>query len=166
MIGLMTTTNTWAAVGLAVTALLFAACVAIVWAEFGGRRSPAAAEPGAEPTADDQPPWEQPGSVRRDCEPHRGTMLLWLGRLSLWLIAMMCVVGAVGGLGAIGLAVAVLVMASRDGAKMRAGTMDPEGDGPTRKGARYAVAALILSALVLMVGGCLLYVNMTADGPF
>ena len=27
-------------------------------------------------TANDDRPWERPGAVRRDCEPHRGRLLL------------------------------------------------------------------------------------------
>ena len=30
---------------------------------------------------DDDRPWERPGAVRRDCEPHRGEMLLLLWRV-------------------------------------------------------------------------------------
>jgi hypothetical protein len=32
---------------------------------------------------DDRQPWEQPGAVRRDCEPHRGPLVLTLGILSI-----------------------------------------------------------------------------------
>jgi hypothetical protein len=45
-------------------------------------------------------------------------------------------------------------MASRDRTKMRAGTMDPAGEWLTRKGARYARAALVTVGLVaLAIGG-------------
>jgi hypothetical protein len=32
--------------------------------------------------ADELQPWEEPGGVRRDCEPHRRHLLLWLGYAS------------------------------------------------------------------------------------
>jgi hypothetical protein len=35
--------------------------------------------------AGDVRPWEQPGAVRRDCEPHRGPALLLLARVGLGL---------------------------------------------------------------------------------
>ena len=89
-----------------------------------------------------------------DCEPDRGTTLLWLGRLSLWLIAGAALVGAIALLPVLPLAIAVLVMSSRDRAKMRAGTMDPAGERLTAKGARYAKATLVMFVLlVLAVGG-------------
>ncbi len=144
---------------------LIAVGLAILWAEVGGGRLPDREEEGTDEdsAADDRPPWEQPGAVRRDCEPHRGSQLLWLGRLSLWLVVLSLLLGAVVVLVAIPLAVAVLVMASRDRAKMRAGTMDPAGEAQTRKGGRYGTAALALCALVVLAVACLVYVAVTTD---
>jgi hypothetical protein len=149
--------------GLVVLGMLVAVGIGTLWAEFGGKqlslRDDAARPPDwdedTEGSAeDDELPWEQPGAVRRDCEPDRGPMLLWLGRLSLWLIATTCLLGAVALLPVFPLAIAVLVMASRDRAKMRAGTMDPAGEALTRKGARYARAALVTVVLILLaIGG-------------
>jgi hypothetical protein len=116
------------------------------------RRQPDEAEGPAE---DDVPPWEQPGAVRRDCEPDRGPQLVLLGRLSLWLIAVGLIVGAVVLLATVPIAIVVLTMASRDRAKMRAGTMDPAGEPLARKGVRYATAALVVSVLALLGVGCL-----------
>jgi hypothetical protein len=39
-------------------------------------------QPTDRDTADPRP-WEQPGAVRRDCEPHRGRLLAALGRAAL-----------------------------------------------------------------------------------
>jgi hypothetical protein len=158
--------------------LLVAVGGATLWAEAGGKRrpqrqdaeSPAESGPGddragaarpqpsdedAEGEAEeDERPWERPGAVRRDCEPDRGTTLLWLGRLSLWLLVLGVLLGAAVLVPVFPLAIAVLVMASRDRAKMRAGTMDPAGERLTRKGARYAQAALatVVLAVLTFVG--------------
>jgi hypothetical protein len=166
--------------------LLVAVGVATLWAEYGGRRLPpwedterleksdfwgggdGAAqrqifdEDTEDPAEDDERPWEQPGAFRLDCEPDRGTTLLWrLGRLSLWLIAGAALVGAIALLPVLPLAVAVLVMASRDRAKMRAGTMDPAGEWLTAKGARYAKAALVMFVLlVLAIGGLAAFMSV------
>jgi hypothetical protein len=42
-------------------------------------------DPGATlgPDPDDPRPWEQPGAVRRDVEPHRGRPLLVFGSVAL-----------------------------------------------------------------------------------
>jgi hypothetical protein len=157
--------------------LLVAVGVASLWAECGGKRPPTredsedpeesdpsnggggaarrqdSHEDAEAPAGDDERPWEQPGAFRLDCEPDRGTTLLWLGRLSLWLIAGAALVGAAALLPVLPLAIAVLVMASRDRAKMRAGTMDPAGEWPTRKGARYAKAALVVLVLFILAFG-------------
>jgi hypothetical protein len=153
--------------------LLGAVGVATLWAEYGGRRPPPPredddrpeeGEPGDEDAEEDERPWERPGAVRLDCEPHRGPTLVWLGRLSLWIIASAILVGAVALLPVLPLAIAVLVMASRDRAKMRAGTMDPAGEGPARKAARYATAALaMLVLLALAVGGLIAYAILFTD---
>ncbi len=149
--------------------VLIAVGLGTAWAEYGGRprklpedgEARLESEPpddGAEAAAEgeDDRPWEQPGAVRLDCEPDRGNTLLWLGRLSLWSIAGAALVGAVALLPVLPLAISVLVMAGRDRAKMDAGTMDPRGEGPTRRGARYARAALVVFALLVVALGALI----------
>jgi hypothetical protein len=162
--GAFATTYSWVPFCAGGIGLVVAFVFAIVWAEVGGRRPPGRDDEGA--TADDRPPWEQPGAVRRDCEPHRGTMLLGLGRLSLWLVALSLLLGLMSVVLAVPLAVVVLVMASRDRAKMRAGTMDPAGESLARKGSRYGTAALVLCALVLLGVGCFVYAVVTASDDF
>lgn len=84
---------------------------------------PAATQP--QPIEDDRP-WEQPYravGVRRDCEPHRGVLILVLGILSL----------VIGGIG-IPMGIAAWVMGHGDLKKMRAKQMDPEGMGLTQAG--------------------------------
>src|SRR5437867_900616 len=53
-----------------------------------------AAPPPAPPEEDDDRPWEQPRALRRDWEPHRGTLVMTLGIVGL-------VMGACGGLAVI-----------------------------------------------------------------
>jgi hypothetical protein len=168
--------------------LLAAVGVATLWAEAGGKRQPphGDAEGAAESdpwddqggagrpqqpddeaegaAEDDERPWERPGAVRRDCEPDRGTTLLWLGRLSLWLIVLGVLLGVAVLLPVLALAIAVLVMAARDRAKMRAGTMDPAGEALTRKGARYAKAALgtVVLTVLAIVGLAAAVIGFTA----
>ena len=48
-----------------------------------GGRSVSEAERHDAGVAEDPRPWERPGGVRRDCEPHRGRLLHVLGVLSL-----------------------------------------------------------------------------------
>src|SRR5690348_3851263 len=79
-----------------------------------------------EPEPDSPRPWEQPGAVRRDCEPHRGPLLSRLAVVSVLLgLASLCFVPV--GLVAVPLAVGVWCTASGDLARMDAGLMDPEG---------------------------------------
>jgi hypothetical protein len=133
--------------------LLVAVSIATLWAEVGGKRprhEDTERDPWDDPAEEDAQPWEQPGAVRRDCEPHRGTTVLWLGRFSLWIIAWVVLLGAVALLAVLPLAFTVLAMAARDRAKMRAGTMDPAGERLTAKGVRYARAALVTLVLALL----------------
>jgi hypothetical protein len=71
-------------------------------------------------------PWEQPGAVRRDCEPHRGPFLAGLATASslLGFVSVCC-----PPLGALSAAVGLIVLflARRDEALLRSGQMDPDG---------------------------------------
>jgi hypothetical protein len=156
----------WYPICLGFVVLVAAAAVAVLWAEAGGKRPADSDDSEDVPPEGDRPPWEQPGAVRRDCEPDRGTTLLWLGRVSVGLVVGAFLLGVVALAAAAPIAVAVLVMASRDRAKMRAGTMDPRGEWLTRKGARYATGTLVLAALVLLGVGCFVYEVIIKDDGF
>jgi hypothetical protein len=110
--------------------------------------------------ADDPRPWEQPGAVRRDREPHRG---LWLrlaggacclgaplsfgvagGGLSSFIGLPGLLAGAFGG--------AVWAAARLDLDKMRAGAMDPDGRLQTERAARLGGTALFVSLAGLALG--------------
>jgi hypothetical protein len=92
------------------------------------------------------PPWQLPGVVRRDCEPHRGELLGRLSLVTTWLAAAGALL-VVPGLIALAMAVAIRVMARHDLALMRLGGMDPAGEDDTRQAGGEAMFA----ALVLLV---------------
>ena len=101
---------------------------------------------GQEERGEGEPrPWEQPGQVRRDCEPHRGDLLLVLGTFALvcgllfWLLWPAVVGFALGFL--------VLVLGGQDLERMRAGQMDPGGQGQTEAAMTRAGVGLAASLL-------------------
>ena len=126
----------------------------------------------SEPEADADPrPWEQPGAVRRDAEPHRGPALRLLsaagaaaGALAALLAALACAAGARAPAGlfafAAAAALAALVLggevcraARRDLARMAKGLTDRGGQGPTEVAEALAALGLLLGlvALALLV---------------
>jgi hypothetical protein len=104
----------------------------------------------AEDGDDDVRPWERPGAVRRDCEPHRGALLELMAWASLggssvqFVLALLTVIlGVPPFVGsvllvlsaailavALVLAIATRILARRDIKRMRAGAMDPAGEAP------------------------------------
>jgi hypothetical protein len=94
-------------------------------------------------------PWERPGAVRRDCEPHRAELLR-----ALSVTALVCAgfAGCLAVPAVVGLALGVTVwlLGRRDRALMSAGLMDPAGGRPTHDAQDMAVvaAALCLVAAV------------------
>jgi hypothetical protein len=117
-------------------------------------------------------PWEQPGAVRRDREPHRSGLLLVLavqagvfGVLSVyWLFvdygrAQAPGPGALLGilftfvlaLFGMSLGLWVWVTAKRDLTRMRAGLMDPEGLRWAESARKWAVVGWGLSMVTLLV---------------
>lgn len=101
-----------------------------------------------EDDTDDQP-WNRPERYRgrRDCEPHRGTLILVLGILSL-------VLGPLG----LPLGIAAMLMGRRDLKKIRSYVMDREGEGTTQAGWICGIVGTILGSLACM--GCTLYFAM------
>jgi hypothetical protein len=122
---------------------------------------------------DDARPWEQHGSVRRDCEPHRSGLLqllawasLGVGSVQFALALLTVILGAPPFVGfasrvlsgatlalALVLAVSARILARRDIKKMRAGVMDPAGEGPAwlaRFVSLLGVAIGLLAAVMLL----------------
>ncbi|MHB1423876.1 MAG: hypothetical protein ACYC3I_11905 [Gemmataceae bacterium] len=84
---------------------------------------------------------------RRDLEPHRGSLILSLGNLSMIVGGLsLCTFGA-GAVLSVPLGILAWVMANRDLERMRDGRMDPRGKTPTRSGRTAAVAGVILGLI-------------------
>jgi predicted Zn finger-like uncharacterized protein len=81
--------------------------------------------------------WDAP---RRDSEPHRGAMILVVGILSLVFVSMCGPVGVILGLVA-------WIMGRTDLRKIRAGLMDPEGEGPTQAGHICGIIGTVVNLL-------------------
>jgi hypothetical protein len=103
----------------------------------------------------DDRPWEQPGAVRRDVEPHRGDLLVLLGTASLvcgFLTPALVVPGVVG----LPLSVVVLVLAYRDLGRMGRGMLDPAGRAEAEKAIQHALVGLFFNVIGLLGAGALL----------
>ncbi len=101
---------------------------------------------------EDDRPWERRRAVRRDCEPHRGGVVLALGIVSI-VLAGLPIVG-------IALGIAAWVMGQRDLRKIRARTMDPEGSGTTQAGWICGIIGTIMSSLATLA--CVAYIALIA----
>lgn len=105
--------------------------------------------------ADDDRPWERPyrANIRRDSEPHRGTMVLVFGILSIVLGTTVFL-----SLVALPMGIAAWVMGGRDLRKMRMNQMDPQGEGMTQAGWICGIIGTIISCIFGMC--CLGYIAM------
>jgi hypothetical protein len=105
-----------------------------------------------QPDASDPRPWQQPGAVRRDCEPHRGRLLRVLGIASLVIpfagLFLSPLIGLVAG---VSLGLTVWVLAGSDLAKMAAGLMDPDGQRATLSARRLGLAGVLVSLAVFLL---------------
>lgn len=105
-----------------------------------------------QPEEDDDRPWEQQGSLRRDALPHRGELLRHLGNIAVGCCLLSgCLV--VPSLISFALGIAVWVMAGQDLAKMRTGMMDPQGESETVNARNAAAACVILSIPIAIFYG-------------
>jgi hypothetical protein len=111
---------------------------------------------GEELTEDDRGarPWDREyrpyRHVRRDSEPHRGTLILTLGIISIVLSSLsVCSYGIAGLIGLI-MGICVWVMGQRDLKKMRSNQMDPQGLGTTQAGWICGIIGTILGALAAL----------------
>jgi hypothetical protein len=101
---------------------------------------------------EDDRPWEAPGAVRRDCEPHRGAALYALGLVALvlgFLSGCLLVTAPV----ALALGVVVRVLARRDMRSIQAGLTDPAGEPALRRASVLSAGAVLASAPALVVMG-------------
>jgi hypothetical protein len=106
---------------------------------------------------DDERPWEDPGTaVRRDCEPHRGGLILTMGIASvvgpsLGVLLFCCpYVAPFFAVAGLGLGITAWVMGRRDLKKIDSKVMDPGGRSQTQAGWICGIIGTILSGLALL----------------
>jgi hypothetical protein len=97
---------------------------------------------------DEDRPWEKPGAVRKDCEPHRGPFLLLCSYFCLAAGAL-TVPSFVTGVIALPAGLLVWAVSRYDLRRMEAGRLDPAGSAPTRSAGDRALAAVFVSVLGL-----------------
>src|SRR5207247_1952487 len=96
----------------------------------------------------DDRPWDRPGSVRRDCEPHRGPFLNLVGTVSLLCgICSLCTL--LPGLIGLPLGLATWVMARNDFRKMEAGLMAMDPAKKAEHGTGDAASGTVFHFLLL-----------------
>jgi hypothetical protein len=100
----------------------------------------------ASPLEDLFRPWELVGEARRDCQPHRAGLLLWLARISL-LAGGLSFVCLPFGLIGLALALGTRRLARRDLESIFAGEMDQYGYAPTEKARADSNVAVVVSLL-------------------
>jgi hypothetical protein len=110
----------------------------------------------AQQRGDNERPWEQPGAVRRDCEPHRARFLRGLGIIGVVLAYLAVCTGIGSPLGMV-VGITVWVMAARDLAKMRKKRMDPAGKSDTIVARDCAIATVVLSVVFGALWACIVF---------
>ena len=100
-------------------------------------------------------PWERPGAVRRDCQPHRGLLLMILGHAGLLWAGLGCLYG-LSTVVSLPLSITAWVLARRDLAKMDAGEMDARGMEGTLSGWRCGAGGTFVSLAWLAFWGVVL----------
>lgn len=85
--------------------------------------------------------------MRRDCIPHRGSLILSLGNVSIVLGGLsLCTFGLVAAL-SVPIGILTLLMANHDLQRMREGSMDPRGKARTQSGRIGAIIGIILGLI-------------------
>lgn len=108
------------------------------------------AEPDPPPVPEfDDPPWEEPGVLRRDCEPHRGNWLLLLASVTM-LCGVLAFVLAVPAFVGIPLGFLTGRMARRDLNRMAEGSLDSQGHEQTFRALCRAEDGVYLNAYGLV----------------
>ena len=99
---------------------------------------------------EDDRPWEQPGAVRRDCEPHRGALVLTLGIISLVCAPLFICCGLIS-IVSLATGLPAWILGHKDLRKMREYSMDPAGSAMTQSGRICGMIGTILACLVLLL---------------
>lgn len=100
-----------------------------------------------------RPPWQRKGGLRRDCEPHRGGLLLTLGIIGI--IAAVIPYFTIFG---VPISIVAWIMAQRDLNQMRANVMDPQGLGVAQTARICAIIGTCMGVLWWTLG--LLFLGM------
>ena len=103
--------------------------------------------------------------IRRDVEPHRGTLVLILGICSI--VAAVGVIVCAPVFNGAGMIVGVIawVMGQRDLARISEGVMDPAGEGSTRGGWICAIIGTCLNGVLFLTCGTLMLLWWGAVWP-
>jgi hypothetical protein len=104
--------------------------------------------------SEDARPWEAPGEVRRDCLPHRGHVLMWIGAASVVCGVTAPVLGVTAFAGFV-LGLAAYWLAVHDLRAMAGGCMDSRGREETERARHRAEVGIGLSVVSLAVCGFL-----------
>jgi hypothetical protein len=99
---------------------------------------------------DEERPWERPGAIRRDREPHRGLLLAVLGGVCLAFAALaICV--PFSGLLAMPAALATHSLVRHDLTEMHVGRMDPAGQRQAHRAKARTIAAMWVSGFNILL---------------
>jgi len=96
--------------------------------------------------------------LRRDCEPHRGSLLAGMGNITLFAGGLTLCAAGIPLLLALPLGITTWVMAGNDLAKMRTGEMEDQGRGQTESARTSAITGIVL-ALFFAAGWGLLVLS-------
>jgi predicted Zn finger-like uncharacterized protein len=96
---------------------------------------------------------------RRDWEPHRGGLVMTLGIISAATLFVCWPLAPI----ALGCGIAAWWMGGSDMRKIRAGTMDPDGEGTTQAGWICGIVGVCLNALVVLGCGTFIGIMIWAD---
>jgi hypothetical protein len=100
-------------------------------------------------------PWEQPGNVRRDCLPHRGGDLLFLGNVARW-CGLLALISCAPALIAFPLGLVIHSLGERDLRRMHAGMMDPQGRPQTLAACSAAVQGTACGIAAAVIWLCVI----------
>ena len=126
-------------------------------------------------------PWEQPGELRRDAEPHRGRILILLaaatsvsGILTPFLPILFCkfplpyrhdlcflIMLVLSGAGLL-VGLTTWVMARADLSKMQTGMMDRHGKALTEEAKNWNFSGLLLNLALFLFAAAVVAVRLTA----
>jgi hypothetical protein len=101
--------------------------------------------------------------IRRDYEPHRGSLILSLGNVSMIVGGRsLCTFGA-GVVVSVPVGILAWLMANRDPERMRDGRMDPRGKAQTETGRTGAIAGILLGVIFAVFYALLWLKGMVSD---